>query len=453
MQTFFANVCCSSPSQINKKQRDKKHCMMIYNFIFTQNKATLLHRQAHRCHDSAKVKSIPTTTTIKAINSTMTTAKAGEGQAKDRISDGVVNGGGPGAIACQVEDGVNTSTTTATTAAGGAASTNDGTTSPEQDKEESSSTGSDEVKGSGSGGGYSADCSSSDTSSVGHGKSGGSGTGSGNEKEEQSIAQEGRTVPEKEMSSLHLGSSTSMGRAQHKPSGGTMMQEMDDDDDDDDESDDFDDESGDGKPAALPSSLKAQMMNHAEGQSGRLEEQGASNIHAVAALGAFPSSSSSNPARRGASRSVESLTTSRKGSRKAHLPQWNGVRIQHPMDPRIDLSTVGFVNIPSFQQQNHPSGSGFASAASHLQQFAGSETGSSSEQPTVPTVDQYMKLMEVSLQEIGVTQSTLSFETLKMSQKCLHCTLFWYAVGSSFLSCAWPIPRPIQAATKAAAVK
>lgn len=27
---------------------------------------------------------------------------------------------------------------------------------------------------------------------------------------------------------------------------------------------------------------------------------------------------------------------------QALLPQWNGIRITHPMDPRIDLSTVGF---------------------------------------------------------------------------------------------------------------
>ena len=25
------------------------------------------------------------------------------------------------------------------------------------------------------------------------------------------------------------------------------------------------------------------------------------------------------------------------------MPQWNGIKIQHPMDPRIDLSTVGFM--------------------------------------------------------------------------------------------------------------
>ena len=73
------------------------------------------------------------------------------------------------------------------------------------------------------------------------------------------------------------------------------------------------------------------------------------------------------------------------------LPQWNGVKICHPMDPRIDLSTVGHihtssvpafpsnVDIPSRQSAETPDNSGVG--------------------PPPPSIDQYIKLMEVSGQE------------------------------------------------------
>jgi hypothetical protein len=67
----------------------------------------------------------------------------------------------------------------------------------------------------------------------------------------------------------------------------------------------------------------------------------------------------------------------------AVLPQWNGVRISHPMDPRIDLSTVGYT------LTNVPIGS------------AGDMTGSASGDVNyygnhTQSLDQYLHLMDVS---------------------------------------------------------
>jgi hypothetical protein len=73
------------------------------------------------------------------------------------------------------------------------------------------------------------------------------------------------------------------------------------------------------------------------------------------------------------------------------IKQWNGVSISHPMDPRIDLSTVGHihtssvpafpsdVDIPSRQSEEPPENSGVGTPP--------------------PSIDQYIKLMEVSGQE------------------------------------------------------
>lgn len=61
------------------------------------------------------------------------------------------------------------------------------------------------------------------------------------------------------------------------------------------------------------------------------------------------------------------------------LPQWNGIRISHPMDPRIDLSTVNRV-----QASNAP-----MTDELHRSQFT---------MPgPPPSVDNYLNLMEVSL--------------------------------------------------------
>lgn len=61
------------------------------------------------------------------------------------------------------------------------------------------------------------------------------------------------------------------------------------------------------------------------------------------------------------------------------LPQWQGVRVTHPMDPRIDLSTVG-----------HVPGSSVPLALNATQD------------PNVapPSLDNYLQMMEVSLERV-----------------------------------------------------
>lgn len=65
------------------------------------------------------------------------------------------------------------------------------------------------------------------------------------------------------------------------------------------------------------------------------------------------------------------------------LPQWNGVRITHPMDPRIDLSTVGHLK----QAPGVP----LAATSS-----APSDAGGQASGPPPPTMENYLQLMEVS---------------------------------------------------------
>lgn len=72
------------------------------------------------------------------------------------------------------------------------------------------------------------------------------------------------------------------------------------------------------------------------------------------------------------------------------LPQWNGIRIQHPMDPRIDISTVGRIQasimpvLPSNVDVPATKASSPSLDDKKLDQNA-------------PSIDQYMKLMEVSI--------------------------------------------------------
>jgi hypothetical protein len=73
----------------------------------------------------------------------------------------------------------------------------------------------------------------------------------------------------------------------------------------------------------------------------------------------------------------------------AALPQWNGARISHPMDPRIDLSTVGYT--PST-----PAPSGNASG----------DVDGYGNHPHL--LDRYLHLMEVSNQWHHFTRNLLS---------------------------------------------
>jgi hypothetical protein len=79
------------------------------------------------------------------------------------------------------------------------------------------------------------------------------------------------------------------------------------------------------------------------------------------------------------------------------LPQWNGVRIQHPMDPRIDLSTVGHIQTSSlsvFPAHIH-------NGDDHNNVEIGPSLTREIDGPSnhaIPSIDQYMTLMEVSLE-------------------------------------------------------
>ena len=257
---------------------------------------------------------------------------------------------------------------------------------PDQDKEESSSTGSDGGKGSrtGSGGGYSADCSSSDTSSVGNGKGGGSGSSGEVEGDADEAMSSSRDPPGAAMNRLRIGDSSVGQTAMMKPSKGLHEQYIDD---------------GDRKPVALPSSKsnKDRSSGHYHpSQPQREDRKKKSSASAEAA------------AHRGSHLGLEldnNRSTGHGSSNKSNFVQWNGVTVKHPMDPRIDLSTVGCVKLPTNSGNDAASGlqlSNEDQAALEYAQKLGSggqtgssETGSSSEQNNLSSMDQYMKLMEV----------------------------------------------------------
>jgi hypothetical protein len=74
------------------------------------------------------------------------------------------------------------------------------------------------------------------------------------------------------------------------------------------------------------------------------------------------------------------------------LPQWNGVRIHHPMDPRIDLSTVGHIQTSVLSA--FPGNVDILTQ--HEQMARGTDNPSESAGPPLPpSIEQYMKLMEV----------------------------------------------------------
>mmetsp|Transcript_52357 Transcript_52357/g.126675 ORF Transcript_52357/g.126675 Transcript_52357/m.126675 type:complete len:1127 (+) Transcript_52357:212-3592(+) len=250
---------------------------------------------------------------------------------------------------------------------------------PDQDKEESSSTGSDGGKGSGSGsgGGYSADCSSSDTSSVGNGKGGGSGSSGEGEGDADEAMSSSRDPPGAAMNRLRIGDSSVGETAMMKTSKGLHEQDVDD---------------GDRKPAALPSSKsnKARSSDHYHPSQAQREDR------------KKKSSASAEAAAHGGSGNAGSA--SRRSSNKWKVVQWNGVTVKHPMDPRIDLSTVGYVKLPTNAGNDAASGLQLTNEDQAALEYAqklgsggqtgSSETGSSSDQNNLSSIDQYMKLME-----------------------------------------------------------
>jgi hypothetical protein len=131
------------------------------------------------------------------------------------------------------------------------------------------------------------------------------------------------------------------------------------------------------------------------------------------------------------------------------LPQWNGVRIQHPMDPRIDLSTVGYLSALNLQDSKHNQSVSYASLSPLVKQTstAGTAcTGHFNSQnalssvnnsksdgqppPLFPSFEQYMKLMEVTRTRRWPRNKTVLYITHNL-------IIIPRLVGPSFLSCAW----------------
>lgn len=72
-------------------------------------------------------------------------------------------------------------------------------------------------------------------------------------------------------------------------------------------------------------------------------------------------------------------------------PQWNGIRIQHPMDPRIDLSTVDHIRTSSLSTYPHN-----AHPTSNQNQKEEQQVPDRISNQATPSIDQYMNLMEVN---------------------------------------------------------
>ena len=100
------------------------------------------------------------------------------------------------------------------------------------------------------------------------------------------------------------------------------------------------------------------------------------------------------------------------------MAQWNGVRIHHPMDPRIDISTVGHIHTSSF--------SVFPVDVHKGENNNNSEPGQShvSANHPPPSVDQYMTLMEV---RHGLPQKVVAKEDL----------ISFTSGRSTFFLCPW----------------
>lgn len=219
------------------------------------------------------------------------------------------------------------------------------------DNSESSSTGSDRDKagtrrGNGSGGGYSVDYSSSDGSSL-----------------QLDLEAVKGNVPEKQMTRLSV-------RVHVRLSGGGNKEKATN--------------TKEAKPTK--SSKSATHKPQKAGTSGR------------------PSCDTSPIDQRETSHSIQDSDTKWENAEVASkstfaLPQWSGVRIPHPMDPRIDLSTVGHIQTSSISA--FPSNVDVDIPAHQRQPSEqvtpeGENENESAEPPPPPSIDQYMKLMEVN---------------------------------------------------------
>jgi hypothetical protein len=211
------------------------------------------------------------------------------------------------------------------------------------DNVQSSSTGSDGGKGggsgSGSGGGYSADCSSSDASSLEAAKG---------------------SIPDKGMARLSV--------------------------------------DGDGN-SAQESSAKASTSNKGPKSSAQKKQNGSRRGNDQTETCGTCGTSALKPedlASECDSDSQWNLAVDAMHS-ESSLPQWNGVRVFHPMDPRIDISTVGHIQESVLSAFPSPSDKADLPGNSEQEdkESAGDNPSESSEPPPPPSIDQYMKLMEV----------------------------------------------------------
>lgn len=123
-----------------------------------------------------------------------------------------------------------------------------------------------------------------------------------------------------------------------------------------------------------------------------------------------------NQDRSGSSGSGSDMADVEDGNVPAQAVQWNGVKVVHPMDPRIDISKVGYI----YQSpvSTGPSSSDDASGG-------GSGTGNGScpqsqHQEETPSMEHYMQLMEVSCVQADIVRpSTYSCLTVCPSTSTL----------------------------------
>lgn len=108
------------------------------------------------------------------------------------------------------------------------------------------------------------------------------------------------------------------------------------------------------------------------------------------------------------------------------VPQWGGVRIRHPMDPRIDLSTVGHIHTSSLAT-TFPINVDIPNQQNLDSQASQTESPNDSKEATPPpSIDQYMTLMEVI---ILFVHCVILYPLKALSHFILGC--------SPILSCTW----------------
>lgn len=94
------------------------------------------------------------------------------------------------------------------------------------------------------------------------------------------------------------------------------------------------------------------------------------------------------------------------------LAQWNGIRIEHPMDPRIDLSTVGFKIGAAHHAPFVPNKNGDNNVPTPNETIMQTKLypSSATSESHIPSVEQYTKLLEVSVE--GAECNSASCESL-----------------------------------------